>query len=947
MKGQRVKAGLLSVWMLCSCFCWVGSAQAAEKTGADIGAGVENEPVYLSGFLQQHPELPAWGEAMTLSLEQTAFDPSISDQVTLSDGKVTAEGEEVAFSWTVEIPRESLFYVSVDYTAQDGPGNEIRFALEVDGAVPYQEFASVELERPRCWVPGSVDEKGSFLEDERGNHPQPEQLVSKETHTKVLRDAEGVYSDPLPLLLTGGTHQLTFRFETAGLTIEKLALIPGETLPDYNTYRSEMEGAMTSGQEITVEGEHLSLKSATEILPVYDKSSCATSPSAPASMLLNAVGGTSWKENGQWIEWDFYIPETGYYLMSFRALQNFKYGMTVFRRVTVDGVVPFAQLDALAFPYAGGWYTQTAGGDTPYQLWLEKGDHTLRMEIVSGPYEEVMLRNDALVDRLQQLYRRIIVITGTSPDSLRDYQLEKNLPGLTEELTAILNDLQKLREDVESGLIGGGSETNALRTLCVLCEGFVKDTETIPYKLSTFKSGISALADWSAGLAQQPLQLDRIVFRSADVGAPAADGGFFGEIWYQIQAIFFSFFSDYGVVGNIYDDSETLRVWINLGRDQLQVLKSLTDRSFIAETGIPVQINLVQGGLAEAIMANSGPDVALFVGRSDPVNFAARNALVDLKTLEGYDEAVADFYPDTLIPYTYKDGVYGMPCTVEIPVMFVRSDILADMALDVPRSWDELRDTAAVLRRNNLDAGIPSGIVGSGIYPSLLAQRGVTLFNEAQTATRLSEEAAVAAFSEWTDLYTKYGFTLSYDFFNRFRSGEMPLGIAAYTTANYIKAAAPELAGLWEMHPIPATVAEDGTLLEGAVSLASTAAILLKGDREEEGWEYLKWFVSAQTQGSFGNDVEGVLGPSGRYATANRNALSLLPWSKEERNAILAQWDISTELEVIPASYIVDRNLSNAFKKVAYYGKNPRETLNSYNFTINQEIERKNQELAR
>ena len=50
---------------------------------------------------------------------------------------------------------------------------------------------------------------------------------------------------------------------------------------------------------------------------------------------------------------------------------------------------------------------------------------------------------------------------------------------------------------------------------------------------------------------------------------------------------------------------------------------------------------------------------------------------------------------------------------------------------------------------------------------------------------------------------------------------------------------------------------------------------------------------------------------------------------------------------VIPATYIVERNLSNAFKKVVYNGKNARETLTTYTFTINQEIARKNEELAK
>ena len=50
---------------------------------------------------------------------------------------------------------------------------------------------------------------------------------------------------------------------------------------------------------------------------------------------------------------------------------------------------------------------------------------------------------------------------------------------------------------------------------------------------------------------------------------------------------------------------------------------------------------------------------------------------------------------------------------------------------------------------------------------------------------------------------------------------------------------------------------------------------------------------------------------------------------------------------VIPATYIVDRNLSNAFKKVVYERKNAREAITAYALVIDQEIERKNTELAK
>lgn len=49
----------------------------------------------------------------------------------------------------------------------------------------------------------------------------------------------------------------------------------------------------------------------------------------------------------------------------------------------------------------------------------------------------------------------------------------------------------------------------------------------------------------------------------------------------------------------------------------------------------------------------------------------------------------------------------------------------------------------------------------------------------------------------------------------------------------------------------------------------------------------------------------------------------------------------------IPASYYINRNLTNAFRKVVINGYTPRESLLSYNKIINSEITRKNNELER
>ena len=154
------------------------------------------------------------------------------------------------------------------------------------------------------------------------------------------------------------------------------------------------------------------------------------------------------------------------------------------------------------------------------------------------------------------------------------------------------------------------------------------------------------------------------------------------------------------------------------------------------------------------------------------------------------------------------------------------------------------------------------------------------------------------------------------------------------------------------MH-VPGTENENGsvTLADGRkISIAScstgSGAIIFTSCPDKEGaWEFIKWFTSDETQVAYGNDIESVLGTMGRYDTANLNALQQLSWTTKQCEKLTEQLKAQVEIPVIPASYGVTRNLNNAFREVANQYENARDTLFWYNKDINEEIERKNNDL--
>lgn len=176
--------------------------------------------------------------------------------------------------------------------------------------------------------------------------------------------------------------------------------------------------------------------------------------------------------------------------------------------------------------------------------------------------------------------------------------------------------------------------------------------------------------------------------------------------------------------------------------------------------------------------------------------------------MEGFAEFTKAFSPDAFLPHTYNGGVYGVPFTEDFPVLFWRTDIFEQLDIQPPKTWDDFYDVLSVIQKNNMTVGIPNVqgtqmSTNNSIFAMLLYQRGGQYYTEARDATAFDSEAALDAFRQWTDLYKNYSLPVQYSFYQRFRLGDMPMGVENYTMATMLQVAAPEIDGLWDMAPLP------------------------------------------------------------------------------------------------------------------------------------------------
>ncbi|MBP3855689.1 MAG: extracellular solute-binding protein [Ruminiclostridium sp.] len=886
-------------------------------------------------------------------------------------------GQEQCAVWTnnrgkleyeFEVAEAGNYCLEFFYYTISGGSTTVDIGIMIDGEYPFTACNDITLDR--YW-----EDASEIRKDSKDNELKPTQIEKDMWVTYPVKDKEGLFNDPYFFNLTTGKHTLTIEGIRTNIALKTITFKNYDELPDYvepaqgdiqNTPELSLGKNDIGTNTILIQGESPIYKTASTLYATYDRTSSYASPSHPTKQRYNTIGSDTWNKAAQAITWSFTVPTDGYYNISFKARQNKMRGFYSNRRIYIDGAVPNKEMDIVSFPYDPNWYIQNlkdSNGNDLY-LFLEAGEHFLTMEVVPGDIGEIMRRLDDLVYELNYYYRRILMITGPSPDEYNDYQVDRQITELIDVFENAIDTLYREKANIEK--LGQGSEASSLQSLAVILQRCVDKVDEIPQMVGTLKDYISAVSAWMRDYRDQPLELDYIEVLTAHEknNIRGANGNFFEEFAFGFQAFIGSFFEDYTMLSDTSEKS--LNVWVSLGRDQATVVKDLVDNDFNqGNSGVQASINLVQGAILEATLAGKGPDIALFLGGDFPIQCAARGLLVDISEFLDYQEVVESRFTDSISTlYTYNGGVYGLPVSQTFPMMFYRSDILEELGIheeDIPETWDQLIEIIPVLQRSYLTVGLvqPTSNLSSSIFESgdtfsmLVLQTGNNMYVDDLSQTTFDRKIIVDVFKKWTDFYTIYDFEQTYDPFTRFRTGEMPIIINNYTFFNQLTVSAPEIKGLWNFTHVPGTPDDVdingkpiGNINYAANSSSAGAVVFTKCVDKNAAWEFIKWFTSDDVMTSYGRTIEGQMGQMGRFDTANKNALAALPWSNSEYNKISDAMSKTVEIPIIPASYATTRHVKNAFRAVVNDAWNPRYALSSYNRDINSEITRKNQDLA-
>ncbi len=850
--------------------------------------------------------------------------------------------EEITFE--IEVLNSGLYSPILKYKALDEGTSEFLISMKIDGAYPFEEAR--QLSFPRFWKTGDIRVDGL------GNEFSPEASAADMLMESAASDSSGWSADEYKLWLDAGTHSVSLSAADGVMQLEQLRLVSAACTP----YGGKTDGKSNySGNQIVIEGENPYLLSSYWLIPKSDNTSASVTPPSNSANKVNYIGGGNWKTAGETIYWRFSAENDGYYQIGFTYRQSAVMNGSVYRNLKIDGVCPFEQARQIPFRYSTKWQNTVFSSDEnePYLIYLSAGEHILSLTATPGPIAEISRNLKDAVSDLGSLYMDITMITGETVDSYRDYELFSSVQNMESRVKRCFDNLSKASEDLSSlGKQGSGSYDSTIKAMMQILGKMLDNKYTAHRYVSDYYSTYCSIASTLNEMRDMPLDLDRIILASPEKQIKFNSAGALRQFGFSAVKFLKSFIGNYNNISGVSDAEEHLTIWVNWGRDQAQILNALIQSDFTPEYSMPVNVRVTNATIVQSVLSGNQPDIILQQPRSEPVNLAIRGVLLDLNEFDDIGEVLARFHSGAEIPYKYKDGLYGLPDTQTFNLMFYRTDVFERLGLSVPKTWDEFATVCRLLSRNNLQVWLPytqitnttqvnTGVGSLTLFPCLLLQNGLGLYSEDGRASTLSNADVIKVFEYWTDFYTKMKLPITMNFYNRFRTGTCPLGISQYTTYTTLKAAAPEIDGLWSVTSIPGMKREDGTVNSSSSGGGTGCCILKSTNYKSAAWNFLKWWTSADIQFKYTNNLESVLGPTGRVAVSNAQALEKISWDRNMKSDIIEAWNNVQEVPEVPGSYYASRAIDLSFWSVVNENSVPKDVLLRRSAEVDTEIERK------
>jgi ABC-type glycerol-3-phosphate transport system substrate-binding protein len=887
------------------------------------------------------------GQPITLNaVDYTNFSPEAKvSKVNNADGSLIEWSNDSGWvEWSFEVPSAGWYELYLDYKPLPGGNSAINRGIQIDGKYPFLESQNVDFER--LWK----DAKYPYQRNEIGQQMHPQQTEIVQWTNKPVTDFN-VSSEPLLYHLDQGKHSVRLIGNKDPVAIRSITFKPKAALMTYAEYLAA-HPAFTQKPNwyANFEAENFQVKSSLMIQTEYWNEPYV-SPAPNGRITYNTIGGGRWRNPGEWVQWKLTVPEDGWYEIDLKDFQNYRNGFKSYRTIELDGAVPYQELLHYSLAFNREFTIDTISDDKgqPFRFYLTKGDHTLKMTADASPTQPIKLALQDFLKQMADYDHQVRLLTGNysvksydaNTDTKRTWDMRKYDPQVEAKLDGFIKRLTDIR-DYLNGVNGVDSDlSEGILNSIDLLQKLRNDVDEIPNKLDNFATIQSNIGTWMTTLTQQSLLLDFIT-----VHTPGTDPGFkeptlLSRVPYSLTDFARSFYMDYDIKSS---KNDTLTIWIQRGRDYADLLREMVDTDFTPKTGIKVAISLMPNP-NQLVLGNAAgevPDVALGIGEATPADYAMRNAVEDLSKYPDFDKVINRFIPGARRALTYNGGVYGLPEVENFQMLFVRTDIFESLHLKAPDTWEELFDILPTLQENGMTMNYPKAD-----FATMFFQNGAELYSEDGLTSTLMTDKGMAAFKRWTDLYAKFNLPIDIPaFFQHFRDGDIPIGIADFNTYVQLLVAAPEITGNWKMLPLPGIKQPDGQVARWSPQGISAGMIMKKSDDKDDAWKFLQWWTSDEVQAQYAKNIESFFGPEFRWNTANVNAMKTLPWTNEDLTALHEQARWAKNMPVVPGFYFLSREMDFAWNRTIYDRMPAQESLEMAQTDIQREMDRRQEDFG-
>ena len=849
---------------------------------------------------------------------------------------------------TLDVPVSGRYVMSFDYLSYDESILPVEMGMKIDGSYPFYEARSMRFET--TWVSDGVDV------DRYGNEivSLPDKLIQWE-HKEVM-DASYRYSDPLLVELTQGEHEITLNIQEGTILLGNISLSAPAQVPEY-TGSQKAEGK----ELIVIEAEDFYQRNDSSIHATGEYGS-SLSPLSATTTVLNIIDEDSFNEAGQMVSYQFHVDNAGYYYIGMNYRQSEKNDFPVFVDWRIDGEIPNQAFKSYQVDSANKFKTMTLTDDDSNKLsvYLEPGDHTISLTINTDNLRYALEAVDEIMSGISDLSLEVTKVAGTNKDKYRDLKLTRYIPDLQDRLLGWVDELYSLAEQAQPYVNAKSPKKVAAFSYLLIAANQLKSLAEKPnelvYRVDELSTSVNSIntqiANFVDLINDNDLSIDRIYIYQDGAKLPKGQN-IFQSIGTSLKRFGYSF------MGQSYSASNTdeshIQVWVNRPRTYVEIMQKMIDEKFTPETGIEVDLSIMTDAQKLILSNASGdtPDIATGINYSIPFDLAIRGSLVDLSKFDNYKEVFGRYSEGLLVPSVVGDGLYSLPETMNFYVMFYRSDILGKLGLSVPDTMEELIAMLPDLQMRGLNVYYPTAAMlvmrnFHGTTP-IIYQNDGALYGETALDILVDSESTVEGFTQLTELFTLYDLPVDVpNFYQHFRNGDLPIGIADFNSYNLILNAAPEIANSWSIALVPGVKDEETGEVKRYMSGGAESTVMFSSDdeRENKAWQFMEWWSRADIQAEFGQRLQILYGDEYIWPTANLEAFEMLPYPTSDKDIILEQAQYILETPRLLGSYMMEREVSNAFNDVVVNGDSVRSRIDEVAKTVLRETQRKLEEFG-